>query len=198
MWEITWYIKNWLFLTLIWVVSNYFSTFKLFSLDGYFQVHLRGYSEESIIWVFTMTQTIWQMIRDWNWLQETRSRKLSSGSDRKKMSRYNFHTNWMSNCQSLSDLSSFMRLGLDNSRNLTTTKRRGERERVTGGGCVSSVYSRGRTSTDQEPEKHLIYDLGLVLFGDRDKLKGDCERGGSLRPWGENRECGQCLMGTGC
>ena len=71
-------------------------------------------------------------------------------------------------------------------------RRRRERE-----GCVSSVYSRGRTSTDQEPEKHLIYDLGLVLFGDRE-LKGDCDRGGSLSPWRENRECGQCLMGTGC
>ena len=53
------------------------------------------------------------------------SRKLLSESDRKKMSRYNFHTNWMSNCQSLSDLSSCMsnpETGSNNSRNLTTTK----------------------------------------------------------------------------
>ena len=135
------------------------------------------------------------MTGDWNWLLETRSRKLLSESDRRKMSRYNFHTNWMSNCQSLSDLSSCMinpETGSYTTRETWQQQRR-RRERE---GCVSSVYSRGRTSTD-EPEKHLIYDLGLVLFGDRE-LKGDCDRGGSLSPWRENRECGQCLIGTGC
>ena len=52
-----------------------------------------------------------------------------------------------------------------------------KRERV--GGCVSSVYSRGRRapSTDEWTEKHLIYDLGLLYYsGDKESLKGDCDQ----------------------
>ena len=63
-----------------------------------------------------MTQTIWQMTWDWNWLLETRSRKLLSGSDRKKMSRYNFHTNWMSNCPSCMSSGSRQLEKLDNNK----------------------------------------------------------------------------------
>ena len=98
---------------------------------------------------------------------ETRSRKLLSESQiRKKMSRYNFHTNWMSNCPSCMSSGSRQLEKLDNNK--------GDEKRERVGGCVSSVYSRGRRapSTDEWTEKHLIYDLGL-LYCSRGRGQGE-------------------------
>ena len=47
-------------------------------------------------------------------------------------------------------------------------------------GLRSSVYSRGRTSTDERTEKHLIYDLGVVCYSGTERersLKGECDCG---------------------
>lgn len=154
------------------------------------------------------------MTRDWNWLLETGSRKLLSKSDRKKMSRYNFHTNWMSICPSLSDLSmctvvlsNIPRLGCDNSRNLTTTKEtKGERESWSWRGLRIKCLLKGRRDQYRRvARKTLNLRSGtLVLFGDRGKFKGWLWPGASGRGPGVTWQQGmwtmscQWLMGTGC
>ena len=82
---------------------------------------------------------------------ETRSRKLLSESQirKKKMSRYNFHTNWMSNCPSCMSSGSRQLEKLDN--NKGDEKR--ERELVaayqvfTQGGGGHPVQTSGQKNT---------------------------------------------------